>query len=148
MNETLPILIPAAGEEPEQMMRGAKMRLLDVKDSQARQFALWGRSCIMLHNLLLELQMAAYSGMAARVVLGWRSIWAKVVQDDRAEAEKVYVHGKKRKDGAWIKEPGEGREEEREALKERRKLLKKGTRAYKEIAEKLRNAPARSCARP
>lgn len=155
MNEHPPALIPAVGEEDDadRMIRGDKMRLFPSPEQEA-VFAAWGKRCVSLWNVLRDLQMAAYSGENTRSKLAWRAMWERIVRDDRAEAERVYRDGKQskgaqRKDGTWvraphwIKEPGEGREEEREALKEARKGTKKNSRAYKEISEKLKLIAAR-----
>jgi transposase len=107
MNETLPI--PAVGEEPAQIMRGSKMRIYPTA-TQARTMDLWRRRCMQLWNLLLNLEQAAYSGENSRSKLGWRSIWAKVVEDSHAEAVRVAREGKRRKDGTFRKEPGARKE--------------------------------------
>lgn len=99
-----PLPIPAAGAEPGHIMRGAKIRIYPSA-SQAKTMDLWRRRCMQLWNLLLNLEQAAYSGEKARVDLGWRSIWAKVVEESHAEAIRVAREGKKRKDGTFRKEP-------------------------------------------
>jgi transposase len=107
MNELLPI--PAVGEEPDQMMRGSKIRIYPSA-TQAKTMDLWRHRCRQLWNLLLDLEQAAYSGEASKVHLGWRSIWATVVTESHAEAIRVAREGKKRKDGSVIKAPGEKKE--------------------------------------
>lgn len=145
MAEISPLLDP---ERPETMMRGTKSRLYP-SDSQARTMDHWRRRNRQLWNVLLQLQQAAYSGENTRSKLGWRKTWAKIVEDDAAAAEQVYRHGKQRrgkqrKDGtwlrepSWIKEPGEGREAERDALKARLDTLKRGTKAYEAVKAQLR----------
>lgn len=138
MNEHTPALIPAVGEESaDTIMRGSKMRIYP-KERQAKAMDLWRNRCRQLWNLLLELERAAYSGEKARVDLGWRSIWATVIENDAKEAARVYQEGRKRKDGVWIKEPGIGREEERAALSKKRKALKPNSREHKELTARLK----------
>jgi transposase len=108
MNELLPI--PAVGEPAtDTIMRGSKMRIYP-KAHQAATMDLWRRRCIQLWNLLLSLEQAAYSGEKARVDLGWRSIWAQVVEESHVEAVRVAREGKRRKDGTFRKQPGERKE--------------------------------------
>jgi len=103
MNEVLPI--PAVGEDAaDTIMRGSKMRIYPSV-RQAATMDLWRRRCIQLWNLLLELEQAAYSGENRRTQIGWRSIWATVVEDSHAEAVRVAREGKKRKDGTFRKAP-------------------------------------------
>lgn len=106
MNEHIPALIPAVGEEPaDTIMRGAKMRIFP-SPRQVKIMDLWRRRCIQLWNLLLGMEQAAYSGENVKTQLGWRSIWATVVQESHAEAIRVAREGKMRKDGTFRKEPG------------------------------------------
>jgi hypothetical protein len=108
-DDALPLLVPAVSAEPETMMRGSKMRIYPTP-RQAQIMDLWRRRCMQLWNMLLELEQAAYSGENRKSKLGWRSIWAKVVEESHAEAVRVAREGKKRKDGTFRKAPGERKE--------------------------------------
>lgn len=92
---------------------------------QAAKLDLQRRRNRALWNLLLELQQAAYNGENTRSRLGWRKIWGRTVQEDYVEAERVYREGKVTKSGMVKKEPGIGREDERERLKAKLKDLEK-----------------------
>lgn len=106
------------------ILRGTKIRVFPSR-RQSALMDLWRRRCISLWNLLLQLEQAAYSGENTRSKLSWRKIWAQIVEDDYETTAHVYVHGAVRKsDSGWIKEPGVGREEEREVLKQRLKKTK------------------------
>lgn len=126
---------PAPDPSPT-MMRGAKVRLYPNK-RQARVMDLWRRRGISLWNLLLSLEQAAYSSENVRSKLGWRQIWATVVEERHASAVDAYKHGKQRKNGTFRKESGVGREEERQALKERLTTLRKGSREHNAVKEAL-----------
>ena len=108
----------------EKMLRGSKIRIFPTR-RQSERMDLWRRRTLSLWNLLLELEQAAYSGDNTRSDIAWRSIWAQVVEERHVNAVDVYQHGKMRKDGTYRKEPGVGREEERETLKARLDELKK-----------------------
>jgi transposase len=94
--------IPEAGT----MLRGSKMRIYP-SPHQSALMDLWRRRCIQLWNLLLDLEQAAYSGAPSKAHLGWRSIWARVMEESHAEAVRVAAQGKQRKDGSYRVEPGE-----------------------------------------
>ena len=105
---TLPLVL-AVGETGEIMMRGTKMRIYPTH-RQTQLMDLWRRRCMQLWNLLLNLEQAAYSGENTRSKLGWRSIWAQVIEDSHTEAIRVAREGKKRKNGTFSKQPGERKE--------------------------------------
>lgn len=96
-------------ETIETMLRGTKIRIYPNQHAR-KKFDLWRQRCTRLWNLLLELEQAAYSGEARRPEIGWRSIWAKVIQESHDEAVRIAREGKQRKDGTWIKKPGERQE--------------------------------------
>jgi transposase len=123
--------------KPDTMMRGGSYRIWPNK-RQTQMLDLWRNRCRSLWNLLLELEQAAYSGENRKSRLGWRSIWAQVLEEDFASDTDAYHHGKYRRDGTAIKEPGIGREDERDALKQSLKRLKKGSREAKEVQAKLK----------
>lgn len=108
-DDALPLLVPEVSAEPETMMRGSKMRIYPTP-RQAQIMDLWRRRCMQLWNTLLELEQAAYSGENRKSKLGWRSIWAQMVEESHAEAVRVAREGKKRKDGTIRKAPGERKE--------------------------------------
>lgn len=91
---------------PATIMRGTKIRIFPSQ-RQAEIFDLWRRRTIQLWNLLLNLEQSAYSGENVRRELGWRSLWAQVVEESHAEAVRVAREGKMRKDGTYRKAPGE-----------------------------------------
>ncbi len=101
--------IAATQGERATMMRGSKIRIYP-NQHQAQMLDLWRRRTINLWNLLLSLEQAAYSGENTRSKLGWRSIWAQVMEDSHAEAARVAREGKQRKDGSFSKAPGERKE--------------------------------------
>lgn len=125
----------------ETMLRGSKIRIFPNK-RQKGLLDLWRRRTISLWNLLLSLEQAAYSGDNTRSKLGWRSIWAQVVEERHANAVTTYHEGKRRRDGSFRKEPGVGREDERAELKKRLDELKKqkltSTEAFNEAKKSLR----------
>lgn len=96
-------------DERATMMRGSKIRIYP-NQRQAQMLDLWRRRAINLWNLLLSLEQAAYSGENTRSKLGWRSIWAQVMEESHAEAVRVARDGKQRKDGSFSKAPGERKE--------------------------------------
>lgn len=83
------------------VLRGTKMRIYP-SDRQAMLMDIWRRRCISLWNLLLDLETAAYGAKNTRSRLGWRSIWARVVEENHAKALIVYKHGKRKKDGSFL----------------------------------------------
>ena len=76
------------------ILRGSKIRLYPNK-RQAQIFDLWRRRTISLWNLLLELEQAAYSGENRKSKLGWRSIWARVLDESYESNLKTWETGKK-----------------------------------------------------
>jgi transposase len=60
---------------------------------QARKFDLWRRRSLSLWNLLLGIERAAYSGEPFRPGLGWRSIWARIVQDTYVASYRKWESG-------------------------------------------------------
>jgi transposase len=96
-------------KKPDTMMRGSKSRIRPNK-LQTQTLDLWRNRCRSLWNLLLELEQAAYSGENRKSRLGWRSIWATVVEESHVAAVETFQHGKPRKDGTMRKQPGQGRE--------------------------------------
>ncbi len=121
---------------PPTIMRGAKVRLYPNK-TQGQTMDLWRRRTISLWNLLLSFEQAAYSGENIRPEIRWRQIWAGLVQANYEKDMQTYQHGWIRKDGSARKEPGVGREEERQALRDQLKTLSKGTREHEETKNAL-----------
>lgn len=146
---------------PATIMRGMKIRIFPSQ-RQAETFDLWRRRGIQLHNLLLSLEQAAYSGENVRRELGWRSVWENVVKLRYRNALDIYKNGKRKKDkvakdgtiipGDIIKEAGVGREDERSALqielKELEKDLKKQGRRTSTEFEAKKAALRRIAPRP
>jgi transposase len=83
---------------------------LAPKPDQARTFDMWRQRCRSLWNLLLRMEMDAYSGEDRHPELGWREIWADVVREFYARDLDAWQHGKKRRDGTVRKAAGEGKE--------------------------------------
>jgi transposase len=130
-------------------MRGTEIRCYPSKSKQ-RKLARWCARSTQLWNLMLDLQKAAYSGENRWSGLAWRPMWAQIVKDDYVEAERIYRDGKRAADktvkglvvpGKIIKEPGVGREEEREELKARLKQLetekKKKTPEFQAVKDSI-----------
>lgn len=128
-------------------MRGIQIRLLDLSDAKQRKLAHLCAQAAKLSNLMLDLQKAAYSGQDILSRLAWRPMWAQIVQDDHVEAERVYREGKITKSGRIKKEPGVGREEERETLKAKLKQMekqkKKNTPEFKALKEQINRIAAK-----
>lgn len=76
------------------MLRGSKIRIWPTK-RQAQQMDLWRRRTTSLWNLLLELEQAAYSGENRKSRLGWRSIWARVLEESHEANRRAWETGKK-----------------------------------------------------
>lgn len=131
MSEVEPIL-PAS-----KILRGSKIRIYPLP-RQAAMMDIWRRRCISLWNLLLSFEQAAYSGENVRAELVWRQILVKTMEENYAGDDDIYRHGKKKKDGSVIKEPGISREDERLALKKSLKILKPNTREFERIKGKLK----------
>lgn len=83
------------------VLRGTKMRIYP-SERQAALMDTWRRRCISLWNLLLDLETAAYGAKNTRSKIGWRSIWARVVEENYAKSLVVYHHGKCKKDGSFV----------------------------------------------
>ena len=105
------------------VLRGTKMRIYPT-DRQVTLMDMWRRRCISLWNLLLNLETAAYGAKNTRSKLGWRSIWARVVEENHAKALIVYQHGKCKKDGSFVlKRDGTVKHPPRERFPGDRKIL-------------------------
>lgn len=79
--------------DSETILRGSKMRIYPTQ-RQAQQMDLWRRRCMQLWNLLLSLEQAAYSGENTRSKLGWRSIWAQVLEESYTTNFRAWEVGK------------------------------------------------------
>jgi transposase len=77
----------------EKMLRGSKIRIFPTK-RQTRLLDLWRKRTISLWNLLLSLEQAAYGGENTRSKLGWRSIWARVLEENHAKTYAAWENGK------------------------------------------------------
>src|SRR3972149_5122040 len=105
------------------VLRGTKMRIYPT-DRQVTLMDMWRRRCISLWNLLLDLETAAYGAKNTRSKLGWRSVWARVVEENHAKALIVYQHGKCKKDGSFVlKRDGTVKHPPRERFPGDRKIL-------------------------
>lgn len=71
---------------PGTIVRGQKLRLYP-KAEQATVIDMWRRRTRELWNLLLGIEMAAYSGTMHRPDLGWREIWVDVATQNHRLAE-------------------------------------------------------------
>jgi transposase len=80
------------------------------KLEQARLFDMWRGRCRSLWNLLLRMQMDAYSGEDHHPEFGWRSIWADVLAEFYARDLDAWTNGKTRRDGSVRKAAGAGKE--------------------------------------
>lgn len=80
------------------IMRGTKSRLYPNR-AQAVTMDLWRRRTRELWNLLLNLEQAAYSGDNMRSQLGWRSIWAQVLEESYTASLRSWEAGKKARMG-------------------------------------------------
>lgn len=118
----------------ETIMRGYRLRL----DASSRQKALldtWRNRARSLWNLLLSLEMAAYSGdRAVRAELKWRQIWVEVVQENYQRDLLLWENGRS---GKRLKLPGKGNEAKIVALQEHLQGLKKGTVEFRKTWREL-----------